>query len=250
MAFSLVAWSEEQDTGGTLTEMLALKDQHVTTKGNDVLVPAFAPNLIALFALGAGISRAQFSTPSLRERSLIDISPLNIAAKPQSNPRVVNFSERPVPLTAGEGARFLVAETASGAEREFGLAWLQGEREEAPAGDIETIRCTANTTLTPYEWSLCELELSQQLRAGRYAIVGMAAYSAGAIAARLVIPGSAFRPGAIALDSEGKFSTELSRFGRLGKWGEFEHVYPPQIEFLSTSADTAETVYLDVVKVE
>lgn len=250
MAFSLVGWSESQDTGGVLTEMAALKDQHVTTKGDDVLIPSFAPNLIALYALGATITRAQFSSPSLRERSLIDISPIDIGAEPASNPRIVDFVERPIPLTPGEGARFLVAEGAAGAERETGLAWLQGDREDVPAGEIETIRCTANTTLTPFQWSLCELDLSQQLRAGRYAIVGMSAISAGAIAARLVIPGSAYRPGILAFDTETDFGTTFARNGRLGKWGEFEHVYPPQVEFLSVSADTAETVYLDVIKME
>lgn len=250
MGFSLVAWSESQDTGGVLNEMVALKDQHVTTKGDDILVPSFAPNLIALYALGATISQAQFSTPSLRERSLIDISPIDINAKPASNPHIVDFVHRPIALTAGEGARFFVAEGADGAERETGLAWLQGEAEDVPSGEIETIRCTATTTLTPYQWSLCELTLSQQLRAGKYAIVGMSAISAGAIAARLVIPGSAYRPGVIAFDAESDFGTTYGRYGGLGKWGEFEHVYPPQVEFLSVSADTSEVVYLDVIKVE
>jgi len=250
MGFSLVAWSESLDTGGVLQEMVALKDQHVTTKGDDILVPSFAPNLIALYALGATISQAQFSTPSLRERSLIDISPIDINAKPASNPRIVDFVHSPITLTAGEGARFFVAEGADGAERETGLAWLQGEAEDVPGGEIETIRCTATTTLTPYQWSLCELTLSQQLRAGKYAIVGMSAISAGAIAARLVIPGSAYRPGVIAFDAESDFGTTYGRYGGLGKWGEFEHVYPPQVEFLSVSADTSEVVYLDVIKVE
>ncbi|MDD3523853.1 MAG: hypothetical protein PHQ41_04050 [Candidatus Cloacimonetes bacterium] len=249
MSFSLVAWAESQDTAGVLTEMSAVKDQHITTKGDDVLVPSFAPNLMALFALGTTISRAQFSTPSLRERSLIDISPLNIGAEPLSNPRIVDYVAKPIALTPGEGARFLVAEGAAGAELGVGLAWLQGEAEAAPDGEIETIRCSSTTTLTANTWTLCELTLSQQLRAGTYAIVGMAAISAGAIAARLVIPGSAYRPGVIAFDAESDFGTTYGRNGKLGSWGTFEHVYPPQIEFLSISADTAETVYLDIVKV-
>lgn len=249
MSFSLVAWAESQDTAGVLTEMSAVKDQHITTKGDDVLVPSFAPNLMALFALGTTISRAQFSTPSLRERSLIDISPLNIGAEPLSNPRIVDYVAKPIALTPGEGARFLVAEGAAGLELGVGLAWLQGEAEAAPDGEIETIRCSSTTTLTANTWTLCELTLSQQLRAGTYAIVGMSAISAGAIAARLVIPGSAYRPGVIAFDAESDFGTTYGRNGKLGSWGTFEHVYPPQIEFLSISADTAETVYLDIVKV-
>ena len=249
MGFSLIAWSESVDTAGSLTEISALTDQHITTKGDDVLVPAFAPNLMALYAMGATISQAQFTTPSLRERSLIDISPLNIGAEPITNPRIVDFVHKPIPLTPGEGARFRVAEAAVGAEQETGLAWFEGEHEPAPEGQIETIRCTATTTLTPHEWTLCELTLSQQLRAGRYAVVGMSAIAAGAICARLIMPGSGYRPGVLAFDAESDFGTTYGRFGALGKWGEFEHVFPPQVEFLSVSADTAETVYLDVVKV-
>lgn len=249
MAFTLIAWSESQDTSAVLTEVAALTDQHITTKGDDILVPAFAPNLMACYALGATISRAQLSSPTLRKSTLIDFSPLDIGAEPTSNPRIIDYINNPVPLTAGEGLRALVAEGAAGAERETVLAWLTNGLDAAPAGRVETIRCTSTTTLTAFSWSLCELTLSQQLEAGRYAIVGMSAFSTGAIAARLVIPGSAYRPGVIAFDAESDFGTTYARRGELGNWGEFEHVFPPQVEFLSVSADTAETVYLDVVKV-
>jgi len=179
----------------------------------------------------------------------MDINPFDISAEPSSNPRIMDIPQRGIPLIPGEGMRFLVAEGAAGAEYEHGLAWLESEHEAAPEGIIETIRCTGTTTLTAYAWSLCELTLSQQLRAGRYAIVGMSAISAGAIAARLVIPGSGFRPGVIAFDTESDFGTTYSRRGNLGNWGEFEHVYPPKVEFLAVSADTAQTVYIDLVKV-
>lgn len=249
MAFSLVGWSESQDTGGSLTYVSAISDQHITTDGDDILVPSFAPNLAGVFAIGTTITQAQISSPSLRKGLLYDVSPLNVGTEPNVRPYLHDRFRKPLPLTVGEGLRALVAEAAVGAEQETVLAFLQSEFEEAPGGDIMTVRATSTATLTAYAWSLCPLTLSQQLEAGRYAIVGMKAISAGAIAARLVLPGSQFRPGVIAADSEGDVSIPEFRYGGKGVFGEFEHTFIPAVEFLSTSADTAETVYLDIIKV-
>ena len=249
MAFSLVAYSESLDTNGILTPILALADQHITYEGNNILVPEFAANLAGVFALGVTISQAQISAPSLRRGLLYDIAPLNVGAEPVNRPFLHFRFRNPIPLDPSEGLQALVAETAAGAEQETVLVWLQGEFEEIPAGDIMTVRATSTTTLTAYTWSLCPLVLSQQLEAGRYAIVGMLAISAGAIAARLVIPGSEFRPGVIAGDDIGDVSIERFRYGAIGSAGEFEHTFVPQVEFLSISADTSEEIYLDIIKI-
>lgn len=249
MAFTIVAWSESQDSGGVLTQVQAVTDQHITTDGDDILVPAFAPNLAGVFAIGATITQAQISSPTLRKGLLYDVSPLNVGAEPVNRPYVHDRFENPIPLTVGEGLRALVAEGAAGAEQDSVIAFLQSEFEAAPSGDILTVRATATATLTPYQWSLCTLTLSQQLEAGRYAIVGMKAISAGAIAARLVLPGSQFRPGVIASDAEGDVTIPEFRYGKKGVYGEFEHTFVPAVEFFSISADTAETVYLDVIKI-
>lgn len=249
MVFTTIAWSESQDTSAVLTQVAALADQHVTTSGDDILVPTFATNLGAVLAVGATISQAQMSSPSLRKSTLLDIGTLNIAAEPASPTSYARLFETPRPLTAGEGLRALVAESAAGAEQETVVAWLFGEPEALPAGEIQTIRLTGTTTLGAFAWTLCTLTLSQQLEAGTYAIVGMRAVSAGAIAARLVISGASHRPGVIAYDAASDIEDPIFRKGRLGSWGTFQHVYVPQVEFLSVSADTAETVHLDVVKV-
>jgi hypothetical protein len=249
MSFSLVAWSESQDTAAALTQVAALADQHVTTSGDDVLVPDFAPFLAGYFALGATISLGQMSAPSLRKTTLQDISPLNIGAEPLVPTPWHNRFVTPRPLVPGEGLRALVAEGAAGAEQETVLAWLSDGQIAPVSGEVQTIRCTNASTLVAYAWTLGALTLSQQLEAGRYAIVGMRATSAGLIAARLVIPGSAYRPGCIGYDAASDAEDPVFRNGGLGSWGEFEHTFPPQAEFLSVSADTAQVVMLDVVKI-
>ena len=249
MPFSLAAFSESQDTAAALTQVAALSDQHITTDGDDILVPEWAPNLVGVCAIGATLAQAQISSPSLRQRTLIDVNPLNLGAEPLGAEAWMPMFENPVPLEPGEGVRALVAEGAAGAEQETVLVWFASEMEAIPAGDIETIRCTATATLVAYAWSLASLTLSQQLRAGTYAIVGMRAECAGGLAARLVIPGSAFRPGVIAYDTISDRAPPEFSPGAVGVYGTFDHRFIPQVEFLSVSADTAEVVYLDIIKI-
>ncbi|MDD4985361.1 MAG: hypothetical protein PHQ43_06165 [Dehalococcoidales bacterium] len=248
MAFSLIGWYEALDSAG-LSDIAALVDQHVTTDGDDILVPSWAPNLIGVFAYGVSLTGAQISSPSLRKSLLLDVAPINIGAEPVFPLPMVNRLDNPLALTPGEGLRAKCSEGGAGATVVGTLAFLQGEYEEPPGGEVFTVKATSATTLVAYQWHLCPLTLSQQLEAGRYAIVGMRAEAAGAIAARLVIPGSEFRPGVIACDAGGDDGAGLFREGRFGLFGEFEHTFIPQVEFLSASADTAETVFLDVVKV-
>lgn len=249
MSFTVVAWSESQDTSAVLTQVAALADQHVTTSGDDVLVPDFAPNLVGVFAAGATISQAQLTSPSLRKSTQYDVNPINIGAEPLTPTPFHNRFATPRALIPGEGLRALVAEGAAGAEQETVIAFLSSGEMGSVSGEVQTIRCTNGSTLVGYAWTLGALTLTQQLEAGRYAIVGMRAQSAGLIAARLVIPGSAYRPGCIGYDASSDAELSVFRYGALGSWGEFEHTFPPQCEFLSVSADTAQTVWLDVVKI-
>ena len=248
MAFSLVGWSEEVDSA-TLTDIQALLDQHVTTDGDDILVPAFASNIIGVFAFGAMITGAQISSPTLRKGLMLDVAPINVSSKAVCPLPFVNRLDRPIALTPGEGLRARVSEGGTGATRVGVLVWLQGEYEEPPEGEIHTVKATSTTTTTPYEWTLCPLSLTQQLEAGRYALVGARVEAGNAIAARFVIPGSEYRPGVIACKATVDTDNGIFREGRFGTFGEFEHTFIPQVEVLSAGVDTAEVVYLDVVKI-
>jgi hypothetical protein len=249
MMFSVVVWSESQDTSGALTTVAAVTDQHITYDGDDILVPSFAPNLVGVMGIGATISRCQISSPTLRRGLIYDVEPVNIAAGPNDPPAWHNRFINPLPLTVGEGLRAFVAEGAAGAEQDSVVAFLEGDHTAAPSGQIQTVRATSATTLTAYAWSQCPLTLSQQLEAGTYEIVGMRAMSANAIAARLIMPGSQFRPGVIAVNDAEETGDTVFRYGNLGSFGQFEHTFVPSVEFFSGVADTAEVVHLDLIKV-
>jgi len=248
MSFTLVGYTELVDSA-TLTEIAAMSDQHVTTSGDDVLIPEFAPKLGAVCAICSTISQAQFTAPSLRERSLIDIRPCNLANRPLGGRTLLAFWDKPIELEPGEGARALASETAAAATQITAFIWLMDEITPIPDGEIETIRATSNTTTKMYEWTLCQLTLTQQLRAGRYAIVGMRAESGNAVAARLVIPGSAYRPGTLAYYTSTMEQPAEFRMGGLGVWGEFDHTFIPQVEMLALAEDTSQNFWLDIIKI-
>jgi hypothetical protein len=247
MAFTLVGWSQHQDTGGVLTYVNALADQHVRVEGQNIIVPRGLNYLGAAYALGATITLARIESPSLRRVVNLDLINLDVSAEPGTVPNFVSWFDNPIELDADEGLRALVAEGATGAERETVLAWLTDGRLEPVSGPIFTVRATSSTTLSAFAWTNCALSFVQTLPSGRYQVVGMRAVSTGAIAARLVFVGGVWRPGCIAHDDAGDLDSPVFRYGRLGVWGEFDATQPPTVDFLSVSADTSEVVFLDLV---
>jgi len=236
--------------GGGAHGFDALTDQHLTTSGDDVLVPDKLNKLGGVYAGGANLTQARFSTPTLREKLLLDVIPVDAADEPASTAAFNHFFHRPMNLTPSEGARLAVINDGASASLVRGLAWFMDKIDPLPEGaEVFTVRCTGATTLTANIWNTVPLTFSQQLPAGRYAVAGMRASSAGAIAARLILPGYSWRPGVIGADAIGDIRDDVFRAGRLGNLGEFEHTFPPQAEWLSASADTSETVHLDLVQI-
>lgn len=246
MPFHLGAWSESQDSA-VLTNIAALADQQLRTQGDDVIVPELA-YLGAFYMVGLNVTQAQFVSPSVRRMWPFDVSPVDRSAEPTAPTPFLNWFDRPLQLQAGEQMNALMAEDAAGAIRTTALAWFFDSAPQPAAGDIFTIRATAATTLAAFAWTNGALTLSQALPNGTYDLVGMRAESAGLIAARAVFVGGGWRPGVIGYDAPGDIDDPWFRRGRLGVWGTFTHLSPPSIDFLSVSADTAETVWLDLIK--
>ena len=249
MAFSLIGYSESQDTSGTLTNVAALTDPHIRVVGDDVVVPDEIPYLAAAYAVGVSLTRASIVSPSIRRRYPFELTPLDAAANPASTFVFEPFTT-PIQLDASEALNFQVAEGGSGAIRDTGFVWLSdGPFSPVTGSEVFTIRATGATTLTAFAWTNCALTMNDTLPAGEYAIVGMQASSTGAIAARLVLTGQTWRPGCIATTSSLVKGHPLFRYGNMGVWGTFSHNTPPTVDFCSTSADTSQTVYLDLVMI-
>ena len=261
MGYTLIAFYESRAGVAALDNVAGLADQHVAVAGDNITVP---PKWNEILAAWTGMSNAtdtlvaaRLSAPSMRGKTLLDLANLEAIAAggtlEPSSPTPINvFAGRPVKLTSGEFLNLLQESSgATAANLCTGLVFLgDGDYGNPYAGmPVQTVRATGSTTLTANAWSACTITLDQQLAAGRYAIVGMRAQSAGAQAARLVMQETPARPGVIAYDSNADIEHPMFRNGNLGVFGTFVHTAIPQVEFLSLSADTAETIFLDIVKI-
>lgn len=247
MAFTLIGYSASQDTSGVLTTTAALADAHIRVSGNDVSIPADLPNIAGVYAIGATMTRASLVSPSIRRRYPFEVFPIDAAATPTDPWHFHDVSQQVISLDVDESLNFQFAESGAGAQRGSGLVWLSdGPISPDANGEFFTIRATGTTTLSTYAWTNCTLTFNDTLPAGTYEIVGMHAISTGAIAARLVIPQYPWRPGVICSTGVNVFSGTQFRYGNYGVFGSFTHMTPPTVDFLSSSADTSQTVYLDL----
>ena len=247
--FTTVAWSESQDTSNVLTAMTALADPHVRVSGDDIIVPGALPWVMGLFGLGANITRARLESPSLRRILNQELGPVDDNATPRSPSRLNDFGSNPIPIDPEEALNFFVSEDTAGAEREYGIAFLTSGVVTPAIGDIRTVRATGTTTLTANAWTNCALTFDETLPAGTYHLVGARGNSSGVVAFRFVFSGLPWRPGGIGEVSVDLVGHRNWRRGRSGVWGTFEHNTPPTVDFLSTSADSSQTLELDLIKV-
>ena len=245
--FTLVGYTESQDSS-SLTNVAALADPHIRVSGDDIVVPPSLTYVGGVYAIGASISRAQLVSPSIRRRYPLEVTPVEIAAEPADPVKYFPLFDTPIQLDEDEALNFQAAENGAGAQQSSGFVWLcDGPVSPITGAEIFTIRATNTSTLTAYAWTNGALTFNDSLPSGEYALVGARGSSAGLIAFRFVFSQYAWRPGAIGMDTVGEVGAPIFRFGRLGTWGEFSHNTPPTVDFLSLSADTSQTVDLDLI---
>ena len=249
MPFTVVGFFQNLDAA-TLALIDALADPHVRVVAKQVIVPSWAPNLMGFYAWGTDLVQAQLLTPSLRALALLDISPLDKADEPTSIPPFHDLFENPLPLEVSEALTFNGAEDNAAAGDMALFAWLGDAITPIPTGKIFTVRATQTITLLTVDvWNNRAFTLDQTLPAGRYAVVGARAQSAGLRAFRFVVTGEFHRPGALGFDADGDIAPDRFRRGKAGVWFEFEHNAPPTIDLMSLSADTAVNIWLDLIQV-
>lgn len=245
--FTLVGFSESQDSA-SLTNVAALADPHIRVSGDDIVVPANLNYVGGVYAIGADTTRAQLVSPSIRRRYPFEIVPVEVAAEPADPVKYFPLFDNPIQLDPDESLNAQAAENNASAGRSTVLVWLcDGATSPITGAEIFTIRATNTSTLTAYAWTNGALTFNDTLPAGDYALVGARASSAGLIAFRFVFSQYAWRPGAIGMDTVGEVGAPIFRFGKLGEWGQFSHNTPPTVDFLSLSADTSQTVDLDLI---
>lgn len=261
MAHTLFGYFESRAGTTVLSEVAGLADQSVNVRNDNIVVPSDCNQLIGAFASMSNATdtlvAARLSAPSMRTNLLLDLPVLNVPAaggnNEPANPAPINvLLGRPVQLVSGEFLQALEqSDGTTAANLCLVLAWLGNGSYANPykGYNVMTVRATAAQTLVANAWTAGVITLDQQLAAGTYAVIGMRASSAGLVAARIIFSNSGNRPGCLACDSLQDVGHPIFRSGNMGVWGTFVHTNTPQIEFLSVSADTAETVFFDLVKI-
>lgn len=252
----LCAFYESIDSA-SLIEINNVVDDVLTRASEErFLVPEEFDHLLWAAALGPNVTRAKVETPSLGVRRMVtEIIPRKRGgvAFDLSKPQIF-LPPAPIPLTASEELAFHAAEDAVGASAIYGLIALGPASQPAmPTGDLRIIRATGTTTLTPNKWTTVSVTPELSLEPGRYALIGFIAISANAIAARALITGQNWRPGMPALTGSEAAAVDFQILNlerlHFEMMGEFTHINPPQFQFLSSAADTSETVFMYVIKV-
>lgn len=248
--YHLAGYYESVDQGGALAAINSMNDQVLVTGTDTVRVPADMNFIAGAAVLTAAttLTAAQLQSPSLRDFLYPDLQPL-VNADDFADPIAMPwFADNPLELVVNEDLEFHTNTDNTGAVGIQGLVWFSDNNTAPVDGNIHTLRYTSAITLAAGTWVNGALTPSQSLPYGDYQVVGMRAVGTNLQAARLVYPGGGFRPGVPAVNAVGDSGFDKLRMGRGGSLGVFNSNSPPSLDALGHT-DTAQTVFLDLIKV-
>jgi hypothetical protein len=84
---------------------------------------------------------------------------------------------------------------------------------------------------------------------GTWAIIGFVHVCTTGVAARLVFPGSSYRPGTLTVGTTAERTHAAFLEGKFGVFGQFAAFAPPSVEALTAAAATDHQVFIRVVRV-
>lgn len=246
MSFHTVAYTAT-GIANTDVDMTPIADGLMVIQ-NAHFLPQVDMQLLYAFSGGLTQNRNRIVTPTTRQITTPQIRPLDNAAHPVSLAGVADYRRNPFTLRGLEEISLIMQNTSTAVvQAVLGLA--RTPIMPVPQGNIYTMRGTGTTTLTALGWSQVAITWSDSLPAGMYYAVGLSAFSATLVAARLTFENQWERPGCIGTDLVTSQEPSMFNADGLGVWGQFHSYRMPSVEFLAVSADTAETVFLDFIRV-
>ena len=206
-------------------------------------------DIVAAMLGGASMDYGYIDSPSLRCVANPYLFPFNENATIPTDPNFVDWSSQPVRIPPRQPFGVKAFQDSAGASDSYCI--LHGQRgfRPTPSGPRTTLRGTGTTTVSANGWSQVEITWSEQLPAGRYAVIGMSYLSATALVARIISDDCIERPGCFGQVDETSRGPQLFRNGNLGEWCQFENDILPEIEAYCDAADTSQEVYLDLVQI-
>lgn len=232
----------------TATDITPVTDNIMAIQ-NGHFIPSKRSQLLYAYYGAAGATRARFISPTFRQVTTPWVRPTGLAIVPGAQPLLTDYRANPLTVAALEELQFEAFQTSGGAAVVVGVAALASVPVgPAPSGDIYTMRGTGTTTLVAGAWTSAAITWQDTLPAGTYAAVGLQYIGVTALAARLIFNDQSDRPGCVATGLVTSRPHPMFQMGGLGIWGRFQNNIMPNLEFLANAADTAQEVYLDLIR--
>jgi hypothetical protein len=238
---------------------------------NGMQVSFELPKLAFVAGVSANLVHIRPLAPSFHRFPPFTLSPNNRGTAFASPPRVWDFFIQPLPMLPTEELDIFATQNACAAQtpqvfiqvtdgpilpRTFAIFPPGIERNPRQPGRFTIAHATATGTLTANAWTAITPAFDTVLPAGSYAILGMRAFSANALWARIApAMGPKWKPGGLAVQAYDQFDAPGQRAIPLmgyviapwGIWYTFYQNVPPNVEFYSVGADTAEEIWFDLL---
>lgn len=247
--FHLAAYRGSLAAGSSLLALTGVADQALTRDASSNFLAPQGASIRLAFAGGTDIVRAQISTASLREVALPDIAPVNTGLTVPSPANLADFGDIGIMPRAADAIGVNAYHSNAGAQVMYAGLIFQFGRTQPRAGKEYRVRFTAAITGSAGTWQSGAITLDQTLPAGIYQVTGLDVYGTNLLAARLIFPGAAWRPGVLARNAVTGIPRPEWTDGRLGVYGEFNSVAMPQLETYVEAANTAQVGFVDLIRV-
>jgi len=259
MPFNLIGCTEATPGTGTVNIAFPQDDRYARLDANDSI------KITQDLAMVLGVFSGAISTGGaalLRQPGEIDKAFLKSALLTDNDPikGYHDHYKNPIPLKVASKLQVL---SVNGTDEDtlIGLALGTGYLDPKPQPIDEIISGFSDTTITALAWSPCAVTWNQDLKAGKYSIVGMRgsvylAANAWSALMRLNIPGNTtWKPGVPAAISQADHEEyQLVTYEPWKFWGDIGVTFNapeqmPNIEVLSPAAHTDQNIQLMLKKV-
>lgn len=253
MPFHVLVYTKSDTAATNNEDYPGVSDQWAPVDAANHYTLQYDTKLMAAYHQNAGATNARINTPTLRYIQLPSIQPVNVTAAPVTLSPICWYGDQYLSLPKLDPIAFEASNGGAGGVRGIGAIWVRAGDNQFTPGNIITARLTGAITANTLTWTFGTMAFDQTLPYGRYQIVGMDIIGTNLVFGRLVFAGGAniqgMRPGVLARPSTLIYQWEYFRRGNAGLFGVFDSTAPPGLEIFSNGANTAQTVFLDLIRI-
>lgn len=243
----LGCYSGSVGAGLTNVDIPFVNDGILTRQNNHAILPDDGRLMLA-FGQGVGCTRMRLNTPAARYVGLPSVQPINNGSSPLLFPAINDYSDGPLTIPKADEIAFESTSNDAAAQTHYLGVVFGFAMRPTPPGQRYRLRGTAAITAVAGSWVSGSITMDSVLPRGTYMLCGLNVVGTNLFAARLIFPGASYRPGVYCQTVNTSIPWPGWRDGRLGTYGDFDSVNTPNLEILSTGANTSQEIYMDVVR--